>query len=321
MGILRKQKKQKNANDKANRSILRLTYMVVFVFVSLIGYLSYFLVVQREEVINNSYNARVDSLSARVVRGKIRSNNGTVLAETFVGEEGQEIRSYPYGLLFAHAVGYTSVGKTGVEALGNFYMLTSHTNLVEQVLREFSGEKSPGDDVYTTLDVELQQTAYDALGERNGAVVVLEPDTGKILAMVSKPGFDPNEVDTLLKELTEDEESSVLLNRATQGLYPPGSIFKVVTTVEYLREHENDLSTYSYQCSGSFKLDNIKISCFNHKAHGYETYEDSVTNSCNSYFANIGVGLDLDAFGETLDGLLFGKELPIDLPSSISSYD
>ena len=88
----------------------------------------------------------------------------------------------------------------------------------------------------------------------------------------------------------------------------------------HVLEHENDLSTYSYQCSGSFTMDHVKISCFNHKAHGYETYEDSVTNSCNSSFANIGVSLDLESFADTLQELLFYQQLPIDLPSSISSF-
>ena len=189
------------------------------------------------------------------------------------------------------------------------------------VVMHFHKNDCTADNVYTTFYTKLQKVADNALGVYQGAVVVTEVKTGRILAMVSKPGFNPNEIESLFKELSEDEESSVLLNRATQGLYPPGSIFKVVTTLEYLRQHNNDLSGYSYQCNGSFAMDKIKISCFNHKAHGYETYEDSVTNSCNSSFANIGVGLDLDSFSDTLDDLLFGKELPIDLPSSISSYD
>ena len=76
--------------------------------------------------------------------------------------------------------------------MANFYLLTSHDNLAEKIIREMMDEKDPGDNVVTTLDVDLQQAAYAALGDRKGAVVVMEADTGKILAMVSKPDFDTN---------------------------------------------------------------------------------------------------------------------------------
>ena len=93
----------------------------------------------------------------------------------------------------------------------------------------------------TTLDMELQQAAYAALGDRRGAVIAMEPDTGKILAMVSKPGYDPN---TLLQDWASLTDSSnnqgQLVNRATAGLYPPGSTFKIVTALEYMREHPDD---------------------------------------------------------------------------------
>jgi len=203
-------------NQKSNQNILRLTYAVVCLFVIMMGYEVYFLTFQRELVINNTYNTRLDSFSERIVRGSIKSNNGTVLANTVVGENGLEVRNYPFGSLFAHVVGYASRGKTGLEAYGNYYMLSSHINLIEQMVREFYGEKSPGDDIYTTLDVELQQVASEALGDRKGAVVVMEPDTGKVLAMVSKPGYDPNTINTDWDLLVEDPKQASLLNRATQ---------------------------------------------------------------------------------------------------------
>lgn len=98
----------------------------------------------------------------------------------------------------------------------------------------------------TTLDYGLQAVAYDALGSYDGAVIVMEPETGKIRAMVSKPGFDPNEVAEQWEYLTSsDNDSSVLFNRATQGLYPPGSTFKIFTLLEYIHENE-DYADYSY---------------------------------------------------------------------------
>ncbi|MEG0370277.1 MAG: penicillin-binding protein 2, partial [Hungatella sp.] len=151
----KKPKKEHHSIQKANHNILLLTYLVVLAFVGLIVYFSYFLQVKSENVINNTYNARLDSFATRIVRGKILSNDGTILAETLVGEDGEERRNYPFGSLFAHVVGYSTKGKTGLETLGNFYMLTSHVNLVEQVVNELSSKKNLGDHVVTTLDVGL----------------------------------------------------------------------------------------------------------------------------------------------------------------------
>ena len=105
----------------------------------------------------------------------------------------------------------------------NFNLLRSHSFVLERMFNEIKDEKSMGDNVVTTLDSTLQETAYQALGNYDGAVVVMEPSTGKVLAMVSKPDFDPNTIaadwDSII---SEDNNNSVLLNRATQGLYPPG---------------------------------------------------------------------------------------------------
>lgn len=311
----------KDKNKQSNRKMYLLSVIFFGAFAMMSGFLVWFNMSNQSEFFNNSFNPRQELMAEQNIRGTIYASDGEKLAYTITEEDETEKRVYPYHELFCHVVGYSSHGKSGIEALANYELSHSNMALNNKVSISISGEKNPADNVYTTLDTTLQQVADKAMGIYQGAVVVTEVKTGRVLAMVSKPGFDPNEIEALLKKLPEDNESSVLLNRATQGLYPPGSIFKVVTTLEYLRENNNDLSTYSFQCNGSFSMDHIKIHCFNGKAHGYETYEDSVTNSCNSSFANIGVGLDLNAFGNTLDELLFGQELPIELPSSISSYD
>ena len=153
---------------KSNKVILAVTYLGAALFLGLAGYMGYFLQVQRETVINNSYNARLDSFANRVVRGRILAADGTVLAENRTDGEGNEPRIYPFGMVFDHVVGYSSNGKTGIESLANFYLLTSHVNLAEQVVNELGGAKSQGDDVYTTLDPELQQAAWAALGDHRG---------------------------------------------------------------------------------------------------------------------------------------------------------
>jgi len=135
-----------------------------------------------------------------------------------------------------------------LESAENFELLTSHAFFLEKLKNEFQDEKNIGDNVITTLNTQLQEAAYNALGSYKGAVVVLEPSSGKILAMVSKPDFDPNTVAENWEFLSTDE-NSYLLNRATQGAYAPGSTFKLVTALEYMREH-GDYNAYGYTWQG-----------------------------------------------------------------------
>ncbi|WP_367565778.1 peptidoglycan D,D-transpeptidase FtsI family protein [Lacrimispora sp.] len=310
-----------NQNPKANRHILLLTYGVVGLFIGLAVYFGYFLSVKSENVINNSYNARLDSFADRVVRGEIRSSDGRVLARTEVDGEGKETRVYPYDSLFAHVVGYSSNGKTGLEALSNFYLLTSHVNLVEQAVNEVSGIKNQGDHVISTLDVDLQKAAYDALGNRRGAVVVMEPGTGKILAMVSKPDYNPNTLQADWAGLISEENTSgQLLNRAAQGLYPPGSTFKMVTALEYMRENPDNYKDYTFDCDGIYENGDYAIKCYHETAHGHQNLQQAFANSCNGAFASLGLLLNPSGLRTTADQLLFNIELPLSIAYSKSSY-
>lgn len=310
-------------NPKANRNILTVAYLIIVLFLGMAAYLGFFLLVRREDVINNTYNARLDSFSDRIVRGKILAGDGeTVLAETQVDEAGNERRVYLYGGVFDHVLGYSTKGKTGVEALANFYLLTSHVNLAEQIGNELAGEKNLGDNAVTTLDAELQQAAYAALGDRRGAVIAMEPDTGKILAMVSKPGYDPNYLLEDWAALTdENNDQGQLLNRATQGLYPPGSTFKLVTALEYMREHPENYRDFHFDCDGVYENGEYTIQCFNKNAHGSQSFAQAFANSCNGAFASLGLELDLNGFRKTAEELLFNSALPLSgLSYKQSSY-
>ncbi len=158
-----------------------------------------------------------------------------------------------------------------------------------------------------------------ALGEHDGAVVVMEPSTGRILAMVSKPDFDPNEVAANWEAISGDSESSVLVNRATQGQYPPGSTFKILTTLEYMNENSN-YNEYSFRCNGKLNVDNSEIHCFGGEVHGNEDLKASFKNSCNTSFSNIGLSLDKAAFRKFCKKMLFNQKLPGDLDTKKSSF-
>lgn len=303
-----------------NREFAVITYSFLAVFLCLIGYFAYFQFFRSEDFINNPYNSRQEIFAQQVVRGEILSADGKILAQTLTDSEGNETRNYPYGRVFAHVVGYSTNGRSGIESIANFNLLRSNAFFLEKTADELQGEKSIGDNVVTTLNSELQSVAYNALGSYDGAVVVLEPATGKILAMVSKPDFDPNNIGAEWEELISGEnDSSVLVNRATQGLYPPGSTFKIFTALEYV--HENaDYESYAFNCAGSFSLDDQTIRCYNSISHGAEDLRDSFANSCNASFASLGTTLDIDSFAQLCESMLFNTELPTSFPYSMSSF-
>ena len=298
-----------------------IAYFFTGIFLAMIVYFTYFQFARSEQFINNPYNTRLDSFAKRIIRGDIVSEDGTLLATTKTDSEGNETRVYPEGRTYAHVVGYADNGKAGLESGYNFELLRSHSFILERVVNEIEGKKNQGDTLVTTLHDDLQQAAYHALGDQKGAVVVLEPDTGKILAMVSKPDFDPNTIVTNWESiLANDDQNSVLLNRASQGLYPPGSTFKLVTALEYIREHPNDYKSYSYDCTGSITADNYTLHCFGNSVHGEVDLEKSLAKSCNSSFANIGLSLDLKGYADTCGDLLFNKSLPTGFASSKSRF-
>ena len=313
--------KKADPNPKANRNIMKLVYAVVALFLGMMAYMGFFLQAESEDVINNAYSPRLDSFADRVVRGEILASDGTVLAVTQVDSDGNEVRVYPFGSLYDHVVGYSSRGKTGIESLANFYLLSSHVNLAEQIVNQLKGVKNPGDHVYTTLDPQLQQAASDALGDRRGAVIAMEPDTGKILAMVSKPGYDPNTLEADWEALASgDSQEGRLLNRAFQGLYPPGSTFKIVTALEYMREHPEDYKNYQFDCDGVYENGEYQIRCYHSTAHGSQDFLHAFANSCNAFYASLGMELDIDQFGQLCNKMLFNTSLPTDLQASKSSF-
>lgn len=319
------EKTENNPSEKpkkyhTNREFVVITYMFLALFVCMMGYFVYFQFAESEEYINNPYNKRQDLFTKSVVRGKIYTADEQLLADTIVDSEGNETRRYPYGRIFAHVVGYSTHGTTGIEAQANGSLLRSNIFYGEKAISELQGEKSPGDSVITTLDYDLQLRAFDALGAYDGAVIVMEPATGKILAMVSKPDYDPNVISTDWEEMVEqDSGSSILLNRATQGLYPPGSTFKIFTTLAYMRENM-DYDSYGYQCSGTYTVDNKVIHCYNNKRHGWQDLKTAFANSCNCAYASLGMELDLEKFATLCDTMLFNTTLPITYEASKSSF-
>lgn len=310
--------KKKKRKQPSNKEFARVTYLFITIFLAMMGYLVYFNAVKSKDIINSSYNVRLDSMADRVVRGEIYDNAGNVLAKTESNEDGSEKRVYPYGSLYAHVVGYDTHGKAGLESEENFSLLTSHAFFGERILKQIREEKNIGDNVITTLDTSLQKAAYDALGDYKGAVIVMEASTGKILTMLSKPDFNPNKLSDNWEQVS-NSENSVLLNRATQGAYAPGSVFKLVTALSYMRENA-DYANYHYNCESEITYDETTIHCANHKAHGEIGLKESMAYSCNASFCNIGLTLNLSKYRDTAEDLMFNSKLPSVLPYTRSKF-
>ncbi len=313
--------KEKKAKKKINGYILGMVYLFILLFAGLAGYLCYFTWKEAPELVNSPYNGRLEKLNESCVRGEIISADGKTLAVSRLDEDGEESRSYPFGAAFSHVIGYTSVGEAGMESSANYYLLNSHESSLNKLYKELTDQKATGDTVYTTLDSNLQQIVYKAMEGYQGACVVLEPSTGKILAMVSKPDYDPNTLEEDYAELVSDSSNSNLVNRVTQGLYSPGSTFKIVTALAFLEQHPDDWQEYTYNCQGAITIDSNTIRCSHGNSHGTVDLKKAFALSCNGAFINLGVSLDQDEFRRTAEQLKFNQKLPTGFSVATSKFE
>ena len=298
--------------------VIMIGALFIALFLGMVAYIGWYAYTNRERLMSNSYNARQKVYLAQNIRGSILSSDGQILAATVTDEAGNETRVYPYGPLFAHAVGYATRGRAGIEAYANYYLIRSDLPIREKMGYDAQGLKIPGNQVVATLDSRIQEAAARALGIYRGAVIVSEVATGRILAMSSGPSFDPGTIEQDWERLIATDENTELLNRATQGVYPPGSTFKIVTALAYLKEHGADVGGYTYNCYGSFTTAGETIHCFHGEQHGTLDFVSSFARSCNSSFANIGLHLNRSTWRQTLKKLGFNAPLDTTLLTSRS---
>lgn len=318
---LKKEKAEKKLarkeERKNNHEFQVVNYIFLTIFMAMISYMVYFLALKSDNFINNEYNGLQVLFEEDVVRGNILTSDGYAIAETIVDDEGNESRNYPHGRMFSHVTGYSKNVRTGLEKQLNFALLRSHSFFLEQLVSDFTNEKKIGDNVITTIRYDLQEAAYKALKNYDGAVIAMDPATGEILAMVSQPTFNPNSID---KDWEGLQEGSALYNRATQGQYTPGSVFKILTTLAYMECNPETYQDYSYECTGKITVGDKTIHCASNKAHGVVTLEDSFAKSCNTSYANMMQDIDEDVFTKLCKANLFNQELPIAFESSMSSF-
>lgn len=289
-------------------------------FVSMLVYMVAYTAGNDRKLLENEYNGRESAMLSKNLRGKIFSADGEVLAQSKAGDDGKQVREYPQGKLFSHVIGYTAKGGSGVEKLENYQLIHSDLTLPEKAAYDDRNELYPGNDIYTSLDVKLQKACLNALGNHNGAVIVSEAETGRILAMVSNPDFDPEKVNADWDKYVGSIGDGAMVNRVSQGLYAPGSTFKIFDAIEFMDEDMNKAMAYTFDCPGYTTIDGEMINCYHWEVHGKVDLKASFAESCNSSFATIGTSLNRDAFKKTLDNMMFGEKLPYDMESAVSSF-
>jgi peptidoglycan glycosyltransferase len=301
-----------------NARIRHLFVLVLILFGLLVGFTSYWSVLDANGLEDNTANKRLLLEEQQIRRGLIFARDGSVLARNKVTGRAESRffeRVYPPASLFGHVVGYNFVerGRSGLERSHNDD-LTGETDEFTTIFDELRGRDREGDDLVTTLDPKAQQTALEALAGRAGSIVAIEPQTGDVRVMASVPGFDPNRIPQDFPQLNR-EPGSPLFNRATQSGYPPGSTFKVVTAAAAL-----DSGRFTPQTTLSGKspreIDGVPLSNFGGESFGSVTLTEALTHSINTVWAQVGERLGKQTVYEYMRRFGFNRKPPIDLPGA-----
>ena len=311
----KEQKEQKEQKEhSSNKRMIHVLVVVCLMFLSLVTYLLYFNMFEAQEVAGNPYNKRQWEDEKFVKRGNIYDRDGVLLAETVVAGESRT-RKYPKGNLYSHLIGYYSrvYGKSQLEMAYDKELL-GHGDITINF-----NELRSGYDLHLTVDHDLQQYAYQQLGKRRGAVVALEPETGKVLAMVSYPDFAPDaaSLDKDWNTIVEREDSP-LLARATQGLYAPGSTYKIATAAA---AYETGRIAQTFEDTGTFTQGGLKIDNYGKKKYGEIGLKRGFELSSNFVFCTLGYEMGADKVQETAEKFGINKGFSFDIPTSKSRIE
>ena len=300
-------------------AIKKVFWFYTILFLILIGYLVKLCLFDSNGFVANSFNPRLTQGLPDVKRGAILDINGKAIAQDEANPDGSYTRKYDETGNYAHVVGYTVKGKAGIESKYNFRLQTVSNELLQRIGHVFLGKEIQGNNVVLTIDDRLQQVAAEALGHEKGSIVAIEPSTGKILAMVSYPTFDSYTVSENWAELNSDDENSPLLNRATQGLYPPGSTFKIITAASAL-EVSTKYTDFNFKCTGDAKFGDSILHCYDGKAHGKVDMTSAFAKSCNGYFATVAEEIGNDQLIKTATDFGFNTDLNFPLEYKKASF-
>lgn len=306
---------------KLNKRIITVMTAVLTLFLIIVLYLTYFTIFLAPDIVNSSYNQRVWEKEERILRGTIYDRNGEILAKSEETDDGQK-RVYPFGSLYAHTIGYNSrtYGKTNLELKFNDYLLKTQS-VIEVLKNEQSGEKqfSSGANLSLTLENGMTQLAAQLLGNDNGSVVAINPVTGEVYCLYSNPSFDPNEGKLMENwdKLSEDE-SAPFFARATQGLYAPGSTFKVVTAAAGI---DTGLENFTTEDEGKTTVGGKEFKNAGEKAYGNIDMLNAVRVSSNVYFTELAPKIGNNIMEEMAEKFFITRKIPFDIDTKASGLD
>ena len=320
-----------------NANIRRLGLFFLATFLVIIGGITYWQVIDASSLTNRPDNRRVIRAASMVRRGFIYDRNGRILADRSIDANGFVHRSYRDPAL-SQLIGYDSVryGKSGLEASYDSYLSGQVIgDSWSSFINGLEHKQVVGDDLTLTIDDRLQQKVAAIMPDRPSSAIVADPRTGEILAMVSKPGFDANQVDTqsYWQSLLNDP-SYPLIDRPLNGYYPPGSTFKVMTLSAALDTHVQSLSSYyaGQEATGPLTIDyhifcdNVTHPCapLNNLAPYGVTSVDllhALMYSDNIVFAHVGLALGQQRFIDYAHRFGVDQTVPFDLPVSVSHLE
>lgn len=289
--------------------------MIAFsvLFALLMANLTLIMVVQANDYKNMPSNNHTLAREARTERGTISTYDNVVLAQSVLQDDGTYERVYPSGTLAAHVVGYASeaYGTAGIEASYND-TLKGQRNYASwvDVVNAATDAGTPGNDVKLTINSTIQQAAEQALDGFNGACVVIDPETGAVLALASSPSYNASDIESIL---SSGSDSSALYNRATQALYSPGSTFKMVSLTTAL---ENNVATESsvFSSPGEMTIGNGKVNNFGNYSYGEITLARATELSSNTVYGQLGAQIGSDRLVEGSEKFGFNQDVSFDIP-------
>jgi penicillin-binding protein A len=301
-----------------NRQIVKLFGLVTVLFAVLIGFTSYWSVFDAKALKEKNANKRPLLEQQQIKRGRILADDGTVIARSVPKGQGaglRYVRRYPEGSLYGHPIGYSFVqqGDSEFEQFHNDELVGNESEF-SSILEELSGGNQEGDDIVTNIDPAAQRTALEDLEAAGfGAVVAIEPQSGRVRVMASNAPYDPNRVPYELSKLNANEAETPLLDRVTQGQYPPGSTFKVVTAAAGLDSGTITPET-AFDAPGSLEVEGQPLENDFGQSFSGISLDTALTFSVNTWFAQLGQKIGEETLFEYMDRFGFNAQPAIDLP-------
>jgi len=301
-----------------NRQIVKLFAFIVVLFGVLVGFTSWWSVFDAEALKEKNANKRPLLEQQQIPRGRILAADGTVIAKSVPKGKGSSkryVRRYPEGSLYGHPIGYSFVrlGDSEFEQFHNEELIGEGSEF-SSIVDELLGERQEGNDIVTSIDADAQRLALAELQEAGfGAVVAIEPSTGAVKVMASNAPFDPNRAPYEFSKLSTNEIERPLVNRATQGLYPPGSTFKVVTAAAGLDSGAITPES-TINAPGSLEVEGTPLQNDFNEDFGAIAIDTALTNSVNTWFGQLGQELGNDTLFQYMERFGFNATPAIDLP-------